>query len=118
MQIEECVTLDMTCADCGTELVLVEGGEHWVMCPHCPEAEPAKGATPADAADGWLEKHPAPVFLPSSIAYFVPPKHPWVIEVGGYPFQSLTAAEAYARTTGETIYCRLATAEQKAVNDL
>jgi hypothetical protein len=116
MIIDESVALDMSCAVCGTNMRLWDGAHgNLVECPQC-SGDPGMGATPADAADDWLDKHPAPPFLPSSIAYFVPPKHPWIIEVGGYPFQSLTAAEAYARTTGETIYCRLATSEQKAAN--
>ncbi len=111
---ETTVELGMTCADCGHPLVLTDDGDHMVLCVHCPAA-PGEGATPVDAADDWLAKHPAPRFLPSSIAYFTPPKHPWVIECGGFPFLSLTAAEAYSATTHEPIYCRLAT-EKKAAN--
>ena len=66
-----------------------------------------------DTVDEWLAKQPAPPFVPSSLRHFVVPSHPWVIEVDGFPFPSLTAAEIYvdkAKRRGEhpIIHCRLA----------
>lgn len=91
----EFVTLDMTCPECGYELVLDEGMDHMIHCVHCP-LEPAEGATPADAVTAWLDKHPAPTFLPTTIHDFIVPKHDGLrIEVAGMPFPSLAEAEKF-----------------------
>ena len=50
---------------------------------------------PEDTVDEWLAKQPAPPFVPLSLKHFVVPSHPWVIEVDGFPFPSLGAAEVY-----------------------
>lgn len=50
---------------------------------------------------------PVPFTLPA----FVLPAHPWVIEVGGHSFKTLSGAEEYAKRTGQPIYCRLARKE-------
>lgn len=100
----ESVALATQCGMCGAQLELAEGGrEHLVQCPVC-DAEPGEGSTQA-----------APVYLPSDEAAFVVPKHPWVVEVDGFPFASLTEAEAYAQKCGQPIYCRLGSS-QKAAN--
>jgi len=110
----EAVTLAMTCADCGYEMMLDDGT---VFCPACGEV--GKGETAADAVTDWLDKHPAPAFLPTTIHDFIVPKHPDLrIEVNGVPFASLADAEAFTRAQGDfealTIHCYTAT--KKAVS--
>jgi len=110
----EAVTLAMTCADCGYPMMLGDGA---VFCPHCGDA--AEGETPADAVNDWLDKHPAPSFLPTTIHDFIVPKHPDLrIEVGGIPFESLSAAEQYVSEQSGwlEIHCYTATSTKKVVS--
>jgi len=110
----EAVVLDAQCGVCGSHLELAEGGrDHLVQCPVCNE-EPAAGATPADALSNWLERQPG-LYRPSDLAEPLP-KHPWVVEVNGFPFDSLTEAEGYAQRSGHPIYCRLASSQKEAAN--
>lgn len=111
----ETVPLGVECPTCNHKLELAEGGrEHLVQCPVC-DAEPGEGSTPADALQSWYAKQPEARYLPSELANFVLPRHPWVVEVDGYPFATLTLAEEYAKRTGHPIMCRLASS-QKAAN--
>ncbi len=116
MESETAIALDMTCHECGYPLYLDEERDHTIQCLHCP-LEPAEGATPADAVSEWLEKHPAPLYVPTTLYDFIVPKHDGLrIEINGMPFASLSDAESFARAQDDfealTIHCY--TANQKA----
>lgn len=108
------MTLDITCADCGYPLVLAEGEQHLIICTHCP-AETAFGETPSDAVSDWLAKHPAPVYVPTSLHDFIVPKHEHLrIEVAGMPFHSLADAEKFVTENSGWYEIHCYSAQQKA----
>ena len=108
--------LGAPCSRCGSLLQLVEGADNVVECPECP-AESGDGATVADALEGFFAHNPPPAIVAVTAALDVVPRHPWVIECNGFPFNTLTEAETYASTHGHhPIYCRLGSS-QKAAND-
>jgi hypothetical protein len=112
--MNESVKLDAVCDRCGLHLELIEGSEcHLIGCVAC-DADAGQGATPADALEHWYQNNPVAVQL-SPLASFVPERQPWFIECDGYPFNTLSEAEAYANGTGAAIFCRL-TRNQKAAN--
>ena len=109
--------LGSPCSACGALLVLVEGADNVVECPDCP-AESADGATVADALEGFYSHNPPPAVVAVTAALDIVPRHPWVIECNGFPFNTLTEAETYSATHGDgaAIFCRLGSS-QKAAND-
>lgn len=112
---QELVKLDATCDRCGGHLFLEEGTRgHLIGCVEC-DRDAGAGDTPADALESWYQRNPPPRPLPSPLATVVVPSHPWLIECGGYPFNTLSEAETYAEATGSPIYCRLPSS-QKAAN--
>lgn len=61
----------------------------------------------------WIAENP---FVPDTLRDFIVPSHDHLIEVGGFPFDSLAAAEKFARQHNyATIECRVRPAEKKAV---
>lgn len=115
MESETGIALDMTCTVCGYPLYLDEERDHTIQCLHCPELEPAEGATPADAVTAWLDKHPAPVFVPTTIYDFIVPQHPDLrIEVAGMPFPTLADAEKFVSENSGWLEIHCYTANQKA----
>jgi hypothetical protein len=113
----ELVKLEAVCDRCGLNLFLEEGSQgHLIGCVEC-DVEAGAGATPADALESWYQRNPPPRPLPSALTTDVVPRHPWVIEVDGYPFNTLAEAEDYTTNTASAgpIMCRLASS-QKAAN--
>lgn len=113
--MNELVKLEAVCDRCGLNLFLEEGSRgHLIGCVEC-DVDAGQGDTPADALENWYQNNPPPRPLPSPIANDVVPRHPWLIECDGYPFNSLSEAETHSASSGSPIYCRLASS-QKAAN--
>lgn len=41
-----------------------------------------------------------------ALSLYIVPRHDWLLEVDGIPFDTLTEAEAFSKRNGAPIYCR------------